>query len=227
MILLQAIPEPRVVVGLSEGWMLPVMVGLLSLVAVVNVFNRRLLMDSIQALAGGRAARETALEEGGDRRQLGWMLVVVSWVSTSLLFYLALHLFPQHPPQLAFWKILTVVGLAFLLKQLVMELVHAVTGGNAVISAYRQEFRLGAFLQGILLLPFLLFAVYGSQDAARMLLAVCLSIVAFAYVVRTLHGGWMAFQSRTPTFYIIFYLCSLEILPIAVLAKLVASAPMG
>ena len=51
-------------------------------------------------------------------------------------------------------------------------------------------------------------------------LAVALALIGVAYLGRIVRSVMLALRTRTPLFYIIFYLCALDFLPLAVLARL-------
>ena len=70
------------------------------------------------------------------------------------------------------------------------------------------------------LLPLMLFATYAQPGTARVLLAAALALIGVAYIGRIVRSVMLALRTHAPLFYIIFYLCALEFLPIAVLARL-------
>ena len=112
------------------------------------------------------------------------------------------------------------VVLVFLVKQLALTGTNELVGGHPGVQAMRFDHSLSHQLSGLVLLPLMLFATYAQPETARVLLAVALALIGVAYLGRIVRSVMLALRTRTPLFYIIFYLCALEFLPLAVLARL-------
>lgn len=209
---------PRLVATLAEPWMLPVFLGLLALLAVGNVTGRRYLVAGMEAAVSARAFRELVRDEGRVLTGMPLLLAVFSIVCEAMVFYLSIRLFGG--VDFGFLPVLAIVVLVFLMKQLTLTGTDELIGGHAGVQAMRFDHSLSHQLLGLALLPLMLFAAYAQPGTARVLLAIALALIAVAYLGRIVRSVMLALRTRTPLFYIIFYLCALEFLPLAVLVRL-------
>lgn len=216
--LLAVDPSPRLVATLAEPWMFPVFLGLLGLLAVANVTGRRYLVAGMEAVVSPRAFRELVRDEGRVLTGMPLLLAVFSIVCEALVVYLAIRTFGT--AEFGFLTVLALVVLVFLIKQLALTGTDELVGGHPGVQAMRFDHSLSHQLSGLVLLPLMLFATYAQPGAARVLLAVALALIGVAYLGRIVRSVMLALRTRTPLFYIIFYLCALEFLPLAVLARL-------
>ena len=216
--LLAVDPSPRLVATLAEPWMLPVFLGLLALLAVANVTGRRYLVAGMEAVVSARAFRELVRDEGRVLTGMPLLLAVFSIVCEALVGYLAIRSFGS--AEFGYLTVLALVVLVFLVKQLALTGTNELVGGHPGVQAMRFDHSLSHQLSGLVLLPLMLFATYAQPGTARVLLAVALALIGVAYLGRIVRSVMLALRTRTPLFYIIFYLCALEFLPLAVLARL-------
>ena len=218
MMLLSVEPAPRVVATLVEPWMYPVFLVLLGLLAVANVTGRRYLVAGMEAVVSARAFREMVRDEGRVLTVMPYLLAVLSMVCEALVVYLAIRTFGT--ADYGFLSVLALVFLVFVLKQLSLSGTDELVGGHAGVQAMRFDHSLSHQLLGVVLLPLILFAAFTQPAVARVLLVAALTLILLAYLGRIVRSVMLALRTRIPLFYIIFYLCALEFLPLAVLARL-------
>jgi len=218
MTLLMHEPIPRVVSTLAEPWMLTLVVGVWILAAVANVADRRWIAASFEATVSPRVFRELTREEGRVLTGIPLLLLVVSLVSQALVVYSAEHEFGDG--MFPFWQIQLLVLLVFGMKQLTLTAVDQMSGGMGGLTYVRFDHSLSYQVVGLVLLPISVFVLYAQPQTARIMLVLAMALMLVAYIGRVTRGVMLAFRCRTPLFYIIFYLCALEFLPLAVLVRL-------
>lgn len=76
---------------------------------------------------------------------------------------------------------------------------------------------------GLVLLPISFFAIYTSLKFSELLLFIGIGIVAIATVYKLIRGFQIIYRSGVLLFYAILYLCTLEVLPLLLGAKLIMS----
>jgi hypothetical protein len=211
-------PIPRVVSSLAEPWMLTLVVGVWVLAAVANVADRRWIAASFEATVSPRVFRELTREEGRVLTGIPLLLLVVAMVCQGLVVYSAEQEFGSG--NFKYWQIQLLVLLVFGMKQLTLTAVDQMSGGMGGLTFVRFDHSLSHQVLGLLLLPVSVFVLYAQPQTARIMLVIAMALMLVAYIGRLSRGVSLAFRARTPLFYIIFYLCALEFLPLAVLVRL-------
>ena len=81
-------------------------------------------------------------------------------------------------------------------------------------------FQMNQFL-GILLIPVVIFIAYGPPSFTAGFIYLGVLLISLSFVVRVIKGVSSALkQKETTMFYIFLYFCTLELLPLIVLIKL-------
>jgi hypothetical protein len=122
-------------------------------------------------------------------------------------------------PVLFFLGLSASVGLIYLGKSFVVRLVSHVAAGDFSLSEYLYSLLHLNQVSGILLLPVMLVVVYSSQKTASAALTGAAAILGLMLLYRWSRGVTSALSNGVPLFYIFFYLCTFEILPLLVIAK--------
>jgi hypothetical protein len=118
-------------------------------------------------------------------------------------------------------SIVGVIMMLYPLKALVMSIIQWLANGDFSLSEYRYiTFLVNRFMGIILLGPAALACYLPTNFAIPVLYGIfVLLLLSFSY--RIIMGLINALRSNVGAFYIFFYICTLEILPLLVLAKLV------
>lgn len=215
-------PLPREVQTLFEPWMGAVMIlGLLVLALVRNQYPAY-LQNIRWSFSNYRITRQ-AFAEGDFSFKPEWLLMFpVMVMAHAWLIYIAsarsaLSCYPKGlQPYL---QLVLMVLLVYVLKLMGILLVNMLTKAGASLRVYWGNTIL---LSQTIALP-LMFLALSASLAADGLEAVIVyagfCIFVLAYLLRVFRGISAAIQSRISLKYIILYLCTLEILPLAVVVK--------
>jgi hypothetical protein len=203
--------------NLSEDWM--VVIFLFSLVGLA--YNRRVHPARILRLWKGmwnvRSMRQTMREDPNTPRS-NLLFNATYYANASLIAFAAVKLFR---PQLSMNGILLyalLLGLLlgiYLLKQLTIYAVSLLSDGDFSLDEYGYHVFLTNRLLGLLLFPLAALIVYFPTQQAEYLLLAGLAIVATFIAYRIIRSLITALESGVTPFYILFYICTLEILPTA------------
>jgi hypothetical protein len=119
----------------------------------------------------------------------------------------------------AYLQILLIVFLVFVLKLIVMEAAGSLSVKNDLLREYRANTLLFTILTGILLTPLCIGTSLTIGENEDWIWIIGIAIYLFFYLIRLWRGAISALQQGVRFYYIILYLCTLEILPLAVLIK--------
>lgn len=96
-------------------------------------------------------------------------------------------------------------GYIFNTKQEAKEYIHTIFTYNKIY--------------GIIIIPIICFMPYTALLVKQILIITGLSIALLIFILRLFRGIWILFKKQLSIFYMILYLCALEILPLLLLLK--------
>ncbi len=212
----------RTPVNLSEDWMI-----LIFLFAVVSVaYTRRLYPARLARLWKStwnvRALRQTIREEPNTPRA-SWLFNISFYLIFSLVIFLIVKYAGLQPLGYSgiLLYIILLVGVAgiYLLKAIGIRLVQVLADGDFGLSEYEYNVFLINRMIGLILLPFALFMAYAPTAEIKPVFYTVTAICGLMIAYRMIRGLINALMQGVPPFYIFFYICTLEILPLAVCIK--------
>lgn len=222
MLLNELLPLPRVIVRLYEPWMAIVLLSALVLFAIVKAQFPGYLQLIRWNFSNYRIARQT-FEEGEVELRPEWLLMTPVMVAA-----LALHvyLYTEASPILCggggywlFFRLMLIIALIYLIKILAIRFVEIIATPTRTLRVYRGN---AILLNQTIALPLLMFCMVSALSAGWLVEASLHAgslLFGGAYVLRLSRGMSSAIAERIPLNYIILYLCTLEFLPLAFLAK--------
>ncbi len=116
---------------------------------------------------------------------------------------------------------LILLSMIYVIKVSSIQLVKLISGAEYGLEEYQYNVFLINNALGVILLPIVCLGAYFYQEQAKPVLLIGVIILAISLLYRLGRGIFSAFENRIPLFYIILYLCSLEILPLLILFKAV------
>jgi hypothetical protein len=213
---------PRASSQLSEEWMFPVLLICLMILAYLRYQSPSRLKHTWRSTFSTRYMRQVIREESNPPKEyllLALQFALVAGLSVyagfKLLDFQLLKGFGLYS------SIVGVIMILYPIKALVMTIIQWLANGDFSLSEYRYiTFLVNRFMGIILLGPVTLACYLPTSSAIPVLYAVfVLLLLSFSY--RIIIGLINALRSNVGAFYIFFYICTLEILPLLVLAKLV------
>lgn len=207
--------------NLYEYWMVAVFLVVVGVLAYVRaVYSKRLrrLFSSISRI---QILRQVMREELVFSHRASVLLffnfvIVLAMICYAVLKYNDTALFREFGSDL-FIYLAIAVALIYLFKIILNNVLRILYKDPGVIREYLFEVFLMNKALGIVLLPIAAGMVFLNITKLDLLIPLFIGIFLLAVVFRLVQGLRLTFSYPIPRVYIILYLCTLEILPFAVL----------
>jgi hypothetical protein len=217
-----ATPILRPPIHFFEDWMVVVLLVLLSLMAYFNVVYPTKMKNVFKAFRSDIAMRQFMREETNIPRPYLFLtfqhavLMGLLWV----LFYQAFIYSTALPWWVSLVSALSVL-LIYGLKWISFQLVKWFSEGDFTLTEYQYRTFATNRLLAILLYPLIILAALSSIQHAYIYIGGTAIVIGLLISWRIFKGAWVAFTNNVPLFYIFFYICTLEILPVLIGVKLI------
>jgi len=216
-------PTVRIANQLSEDWMLLIFVFALGIIAWVNRDNT-VLRAILRSVLSRRFFKQEERREGHGWKNFG-MLLCFFLMGGLVLTLVSKRYFTEVFTLLPFYQFLISVSIVIVLfgfKWLMTWLVAFVTAGaSAALEDYNKYLALTSRFAVLTLTAPLLLAVYSTGSVSDVALNLSLILLITVPFLSTIQAMFSAMQMGVPFFYIFFYLCTFEVLPWAVLSKII------
>jgi hypothetical protein len=207
----------REAVNLSEDWM--ILVFLFTLVSLA--YTRRVHPARIFRLWNSmwniRTMRQTIREEPNTPRA-NLLFNSVFYLQAGLVAYAGIKCFRPDERLSGVLPYLSLVGILFgiyLGKRILLRALAVLSAGDYSLSEYEYSVFLTNRMLGLLLFPLALSIAYFPSQQAASIIIVSAAIILLAISYRLIRSLLTAVESGVTPFYILFYICTLEILPSA------------
>jgi hypothetical protein len=207
----------REAVNLSEDWM--ILVFLFTLVSLA--YTRRVHPARIFRLWNSmwniRTMRQTIREEPNTPRA-NLLFNSVFYLQAGLVAYAGIKCFRPDERLSGVLPYLSLVGILFgiyLGKRILLRALAVMSAGDYSLSEYEYSVFLTNRMLGLLLFPLALSIAYFPSQQAASIIIVSAAIILLAISYRLIRSLLTAVESGVTPFYILFYICTLEILPSA------------
>jgi hypothetical protein len=211
-------------VNMAEDWM--VLVFLFTLVALA--YMRRVHPARISRLWNSvwniRTMRQAIREEPNTPRA-NLLFNMSFYLQAALVTYCAIKFtgrswFSMHGGLFYLILVASFFGI-YLIKRIGIRLVKLVADGDYGLGEYEYSVFLINRMLGILMLPLSLFVVYAPIFFLPFLIYSTAGVVLIMLLYRLMRSLMTALETGVTPFYILFYICTLEILPTAIGLRLV------
>gem|GEM_PF-3493267 len=203
-------------------WLLVPFFIILLIFGRIGILNNKRIKQYFNASLSNRFVEVLAREEG-VLSPLSSLLLMVYCITGSILLVITFQFFELNQIFYSlkyYGAVLFLVIFMLLLKVALIWFSRLLFGSQQLFNAHRFYFILYTKLLGVLLVFPLIFATFGNGIIKEYALYFALSIYAFMFVLRVskvLINGFI--KSPQNIHYIILYLCSLEIAPVALAFK--------
>ena len=216
-------PAVRIANQLSEDWMLLIFVFALGVIAWVNRDNT-VLRAILRSVLSRRFFKQEERREGHGWKNFGMLIcffLMGGLVLTLLSQRYFSDIFPM-PPLYQFLFSVSIVVVLFGFKWIMTWVVAFITAGaSSALEDYNKYLALTSRFAVLVLTVPLLLAVYSTGNVSDIALNLSLVLLVTVPFLSTIQAMFSAMQMGVPFFYIFFYLCTFEVLPWAVLSKLI------
>ena len=208
-------------------WITMVIIGSAIIYAVVATFARHLFGDMIKVVTLGAVGKPVSDARGIFQWQ-NTLANLASFTNISLfLCFFTIHYesgFPFDAGGLLRWFIiLTAISLIIALRHFVSYATGAMSSSINAFSDYLNNIYILYRVLGAALLPLVVAMSFLRNAPVDFLLKAGIVVIIIVFIVRILRLLNIFIENHVSIFYFILYLCALEILPGAILFKIVAS----
>lgn len=203
-------------------WIIGVLILLFLGLGLIRLFFYSTFQNIIYGFFNDRVLGQISKEDN----------VVTSWpyIFLYVIFSFSLGLFiliyrsaynPMHEVTAAnFLKISTLVAVLFVAKILLIRVIAIIFEVERLVREYVAVLYLVYFNSMLILMPLLLFVTFLPTSYFKIILIFFLIVVSILFLYRFLRTAFgLVGNLRFSIFYLILYLCSLEIAPILILVK--------
>ncbi len=217
---------PLGITNFYPGWITVLLLGCVVIIAYLRASYPKRFTEFFRAVLDMRFASQLVREEKVLSQRVSVFLTVIFLFSASAFLFLLskyfnLQLFSGES-LLVFGKITLTVFLLFLLRVFVSELTGFVFNAQNEFSFYNFHVFLYNKALGLALLPILICLIYANAFPQAVFIYTGIILFAISYIARLIRGLNIGLAKQGfNKFYLFFYFCTLEILPAAVLAKII------
>ncbi len=208
----------------GDVWLMGLLLVLLFVVAYVKLAFNQKLKYYTQALFSFQKFRKVISEQNSSGIRLGIFLSIVFYLNIGLLSFYTFFHFSDKVLSISHPMLFLSFSLAFLTYftafAIINKFIAFVFEAEAVIKDYLQNtFFLNRFL-GLFLVAVSIIYPYVDPKVGLFVLLIAFVAVGLSLAIRWLRGVRISFAHRVPYFYMILYLCCLEIIPLLLIYKL-------
>lgn len=210
----------------GDWWLMGVLLFILFLFAFIKMhFNNKLKLYQ-RALVSYQLFSKMYKEQNSITQKLSLLLSSLFYLNISLIAIYTVNYFSNlESPAINFTTYLLILlffVLIFTILAILNKALAFVFEAQKVINEYLYNTFFVNRILGVTLLPFAIFYPYLPDFISKYALFLAWILVLFSFIPKWFRGLQISFNNRIPFFYMFLYLCTLEILPILILIKLVS-----
>lgn len=207
----------------QPAWLFIFLFVLLGSFAWIRLYYGNILTQTLQASSNFQVATRMFNDNSMLQRQLDNVLYLLYFLSTTCLVYLVeirYRLFPYGITgiRLYFFNLSLLAGL-FFVRVILVNLAGFLFNRIRIFREYLYNAFIFNKLIGVVVLPLLLFVVYTTGPVKEIFHWFTLGVVFVILIMRIIRGVIFSFKKDVSIFYMILYLCALELVPLALLYK--------
>ena len=212
---------------ITPDWIFYIILILLGTVSWLRVFNSKNLINNFTALINYQLTTKLYNENNIIQRRASALLHSIYFFSGGLYLFLIFNHFQWHPAHLSgFILFLCLTGfliLLFLIRIFLMKLTGFIFVRKELFSTYLFHYYLTNKVLGLIFIPLTIAIAYTSGVLPEIIIYISFFIVLSAYILRLLRTFLFVLKNEILLFYLILYLCAVEILPFLVILKVILS----
>jgi len=208
---------------IGEVWMIALLCGALVLFAFVRVNYESYILLLKNGVLNYRIALHDIRESPIlGRRGLVYMIpfALIFWALTSWGIVQSTHPIIGDSNELVI-DLFILLACCYLMKVICIRMIEGLLGAEFGLEEYLFNIIYFLELSAVLGFPLLILGLFGPIELASPIFIFLGGLAIATYLWRVYRGIVSAFRYKAPLLYIILYLCTLEILPLLVLCKLI------
>lgn len=206
----------------ATDWMILIFVVLFFILGWINAFYRKYFLQILQAVYDNKSATKLFEEKNSVSSRVAFSLNFVFIASFSLLFYQMMHYFNLKINYLdgfllygAFFIALSVI---YITKYIFYNFIAVLLNVHKEIDEFLHNTFLYNKVFGILTLPLTVLIPFAG-NSSKILVIAGFVLFAITLLFRIFRGLVISNKINFSIFYLILYLCAIEILPILIIGK--------
>jgi hypothetical protein len=212
---------------LSPDWLMGIIIVSLIVLAWLKLFFHKFINQTVTSLWNFQLSKKELRDQNIFSRRVAFILNLNFIIIGGLFIYLVFSHFRINPFQLnPFPLYLSCTGLLtilLLIRQILIMLTGFVFNQQDNFMEYLHQILLINKNIGIFFIPLVICIAY-MQDSIRIYLIITgIALLLFAYLLRFVKGIQIIIKKDVLLFYLILYLCTLEILPVVIYTKFFSS----
>ena len=211
----------------ANDWMVIVLLICFSLIAWLLIFSRKRVKQILNATYSNRTINQLIRDGDLFKERIALAFTTIYLLSFSLFIFQIGHYYLNFKELqlytfVFFLKILAAIIGLFLIKQRATKFIGIIFKNTNASYVYLLNGFIFNILTGIFLLPLLLFMIYSKSSISSFATSLSIGIVTIISVVRYFRYVIIGVSfSKFSHFYLFLYLCTLEIIPILIIIKLI------
>jgi hypothetical protein len=211
---------PRTLEYKPMDWVLPILLLCLGIITVLKSFNLKKIQLYFSAFITNRFINQIIREEKFLFGFTSIGLMLNSVLGLGLFLYFVIDYFSNSTADFAFWLILAISIGFFGLRIIMFKISEFILGRQEALSEYLLNQLTTNYTLGLVLIPinFCLYYLQVEQIQYLMLASfvIVLVVLSIGYIKTTYLG---LFKYSYSLLYIIFYICTLEFIPLLIMSK--------
>jgi hypothetical protein len=191
--------------------------------AVINLLYYRRLRQILKSFISHRFINQLVRDGDPLKENISLLLYIIYFIAFSILFYLAAKLFTVNfnISTVHYFQILAVILLLFFIKNGFIRFLGIIFKTKKETKEYLRLQYVFNLSTGLFLLPLLIIVIYLKLNLLLKISFVILLLLLVYRLIRVII--YRISPTNFSVFYLILYLCTIEILPLLIFFKLIYS----
>ena len=206
-------------------WIIGVVLFSAFIFAWIKMFYNRNYKNIIKSGINYQYAYKLVKEGNSISFRVNTFLNFVFYLNFAMFIFLSIKLFGYNP-KLQEWKIYLLIFALILIiytgKSFVLNILGFIFNNKSAANEYLTNIGIYNKILGVFLFPIIIAIPYIALQFKLPLMYIGIGIVILSLIFRFLRVFQIAFKIKLSIFYMILYLCTLEILPILVIGKMIS-----
>lgn len=208
----------------KPDWIIGVYILLLILLASVRLFFNKYLNQLFHSIVNYPTSSRLFRDRSVSITHAAFRLDLMFYLIFSVFIYQFFNLFHVSFGQTSLITYLIILGMVvgyYLLKRLIYSIVGVISDSTQETSEYLYNMHLHNRVLGLSLLPISLVIAFASLQNPRTVVYIGLLVCGIFYFLLLIRGAKILITKHFSIFYLILYLCTLEILPLIFIYSMV------
>jgi len=212
----------------SNDWIVAIVLITLGIIAWLRHLYKKYLVSTLKSVFNYRMSVKQFQEKNALTQRVSFALQFIFSINAGLFIFLYLNKYklglPNAPKVLLFLLLSGIFFVTFYIKSFVLRFLGTVLLLRKTVNEYIQNISLYNKIIGLGLAPSVICIAYMPKSLGEIFIYIATGLFGFFYFIRFFRGFQIIINKHISIFYSILYLCTVEILPLLLLYKLLNSA---